>query len=120
MNKDKQIEEMAKYCTYHHNGECFAVSNHPTDCDLMCEMFGLFANLEMAGYRKQSAGCDFCKTGSEKCGTCVMFFDYHEDGGSDRCYTEYGADKCAYYKPVHFCSNCGAKINAERRSNDER
>ena len=53
-NRDKQIEEMAKHCTYHHNGECFAVSNNPTDCDLMCEMFGLFANLELAGYRKAS------------------------------------------------------------------
>jgi hypothetical protein len=45
---------MAKHCTYHHNGECFAESNNPTDCDLMCKMFGLFANLEMAGYRLAS------------------------------------------------------------------
>ena len=54
MDRDKQISEMAKHCTYHHNGECFAESNNPTDCDLMCEMFGLFANLEMAGYRKSA------------------------------------------------------------------
>ena len=60
---------------------------------------------------KQSEGCDFCKAGNEKCGTCVKFFDYYEDGdGNDRCSTEYGNEKCAYYKPVHFCSNCGAKM----------
>lgn len=63
------------------------------------------------GYRKQSEGCDFCKVGSEKCGTCVKFFDYYEDGGSDRCSSEYGNEKCAYYKPVHHCSNCGARMS---------
>ena len=63
-----------------------------------------------AGYRKQSEGCDFCEAGNEKCGTCVKFFDYYEDGGSDRCSIEYGNEKCAYYKPVHYCSNCGAKM----------
>ena len=54
MERDKQIEEMAKHCTYYHNGECFACANHPTECDLMCEMFGVFANLVMADYRKDS------------------------------------------------------------------
>lgn len=51
---NKHIEEMAKCCTYYHNGECFVCSNHPTDCDLMCEMYGVFANLERASYRKAS------------------------------------------------------------------
>lgn len=64
-----------------------------------------------AGYRKQREGCDFCNAGSEKCGTCVKFFDYYEDGGSDRCSSEYGNEKCAYYKPVHYCSNCGAHMS---------
>ena len=65
-----------------------------------------------AGYRKQSEGeCDFCKADHEKCGTCVKFFDYYEDGdGNERCSAEYGNEKCAYYKPVHYCSNCGAKM----------
>ena len=54
MDKNKQIEEMAKHCTYYSNGECFDCANHPVDCDLMCEMFGVFANLEMADYRKAS------------------------------------------------------------------
>jgi hypothetical protein len=61
-------------------------------------------------YRKQSEGCDFCKEGDEKCGTCVKFFDYYEDGGSDRCSCECGREKCFYYKPVPHCSNCGAKL----------
>ena len=51
---DKQIEEMAKCCPYHHNGECIANSTCICECDLMCEMFGAFANLEKAGYRLAS------------------------------------------------------------------
>ena len=81
--------------------------NHPKP---MGEFRAMAEHLYEAGYRKQSEGCDFCKAGSEKCGTCVKFFDYHEDGGSDRCSSEYGNEKCAYYKPVHHCSNCGAKM----------
>jgi hypothetical protein len=49
-----QIEEMAKFCTYYHNGECCADTTNICECDLMCEMFGVFSNLENAGYRKQS------------------------------------------------------------------
>ena len=56
MDEKKQIEEMAKCCTYHHDGECCADATSICDCDLMCEMFGVFANLEKAGYRKQSVG----------------------------------------------------------------
>ena len=108
----KAIEEMAKHCAYYHNGNCKNTHPFVEECDLMCDMFGTFANLEKAGYRKQSVGeCDFCKADHEKCGTCVKFFDYYEDGdGNDRCSTEYGNEKCAYYKPVHYCSNCGAKM----------
>ena len=48
------IEKMAKCCTYYHNGECCVDVTKICDCDLMCEMYGVFANLENAGYRKQS------------------------------------------------------------------
>ena len=53
---NKQIEEMARCCTYHSAGKCYVDVLNPTDCDLMCEVFGIFANLENAGYRKQSEG----------------------------------------------------------------
>lgn len=53
MDENKQIEEMAKCCPYYHNGECCADVTDICKCDLMCEMFGIFANLEAAGYRKQ-------------------------------------------------------------------
>lgn len=52
MIKEEQIEEMAKCCTYFDNGKCCADVTNITECDLMCEMFGVLANLEMAGYRK--------------------------------------------------------------------
>lgn len=54
MSEEKQIEEMAKCCTYYHEGECLADTTHIEKCDLMCEMFGVFTNLEKEGYRKQS------------------------------------------------------------------
>ena len=46
---NKEIEEMAKHCAHRSNGLCQGES----ECDLMCSMFGTFAKLEMAGYRKQ-------------------------------------------------------------------
>lgn len=53
-SKEKQmIEEMAKCCTYYHKGECWADATDICKCDLMCEMFGVFTNLEAADYRKQ-------------------------------------------------------------------
>ena len=53
-SKEKRtIEEMAKCCTYYHKGECCADATDICKCDLMCEMFGVFANLEAADYRKQ-------------------------------------------------------------------
>lgn len=59
---------------------------------------------------KQIDDCAFCKAGDEKCGTCVRFFYYHEDGGSDRCSSGCGEEKCVDYKPVHFCPNCGTRM----------
>lgn len=54
MDREKQIEEMAKCCIYNDNGKCNADATESNECDLMCKMYGMFANLEMAGYRKQS------------------------------------------------------------------
>ena len=54
IKSNKHIEEMAKCCTYYHNGKCCADVTHICDCDLMCEMYGVFANLERASYRKAS------------------------------------------------------------------
>ena len=52
---DKQaVEEMAKHCAYYHNGNCKNTHPFVEECDLMCDMFGTFANLEKAGYRRQS------------------------------------------------------------------
>ena len=48
----REIEEMAKHCAHRRNGLCQGES----ECDLMCSMFGTFAKLEMAGYRKQRVG----------------------------------------------------------------
>jgi hypothetical protein len=56
MDEKKQIEEMANCCTYYHNGECCAEANNICRCDLMCEMFGVFANLTAHGYLKPSEG----------------------------------------------------------------
>lgn len=53
MAENKQVVEMAKCCPYYHKGECCADATDISKCDLMCEMFGVFANLEVAGYRKQ-------------------------------------------------------------------
>lgn len=56
MSREKQIEEMAKCCPYYDTGKCHPTDNETVDCDLMCNMFGFMANLENAGYRKQSEG----------------------------------------------------------------
>lgn len=55
-------------------------------------------------------GCYFCKQNDEKCGTCVKFFDYYEDGGSEHCSSPYDSEKCVAYKPMPFCSMCGRKL----------
>jgi hypothetical protein len=53
MSREKQIEEMAECCPYFWNGACTVDAANPTDCDLMCEMFGFMTSLVNAGYRKQ-------------------------------------------------------------------
>ena len=107
MSREKQIEEIYEVLTRDCDTSCIECKFDRLD---LCVPHHKAEALYEAGYRKQSEGCDFCKEGNEKCGTCVKFFDYHEDGGSDRCSIEYGNEKCAYYKPVHHCSNCGAKM----------
>lgn len=54
VKSNKQIEEMAECCPYFWNGACTVDAANPTDCDLMCEMFGFMTSLANAGYRKQS------------------------------------------------------------------
>ena len=52
----EQIKEMAKCCPFYEKGECYVEAQFPSECDLMCQMFGFMANLEAAGYRKQRDG----------------------------------------------------------------
>ena len=59
----EQIKEMAKCCPFYEKGECYVEAQFPSDCDLMCQMFGFMANLEAAGYRKQGDG-EMSKNGS--------------------------------------------------------
>lgn len=56
MDREKRIEEMTKCCIYNDNGKCNADATESNECDLMCKMYGMFANLEMAGYLKQREG----------------------------------------------------------------
>lgn len=101
MTEEKQIEEMAKCCTYYHDGECLADALHPEKCDLMCEMFGVFTNLAKEDYRKQSEGEWIKHPCSYECTVCKEEFSvegYAED-----------------YDPItdydlHYCPNCGAKM----------
>ena len=56
--------------------------------------------------------CSWCKPGDERCGTCVKFFDYHGDGGYDKCSASCVDIRCVAYEPMHACPNCGAKMDA--------
>ena len=53
MSRENRIEEMAECCPYFWNGACTVDAANPTDCDLMCKMFGFMTSLVNAGYRKQ-------------------------------------------------------------------
>ena len=57
--------------------------------------------------------CGWCKPGEELCGTCIKKLDYYGDGGSDTCSAESYCLKCAYYKPMNHCPNCGAKMRGD-------
>lgn len=101
MSKEKQIEEMAECCPYFWNGACTVDSANPTDCDLMCEMFGFMTSLANAGYRKQSEGEWIDKpTGAYSrmqswCSACGK-------------HSGIGGIESNRHKP--YCPNCGAKM----------
>jgi hypothetical protein len=66
MEKEKQIEEMAKHCYNYHEGFCYADYENPTACYIYsnseyryprrkeCDLSQTFENLIDAGYRKAS------------------------------------------------------------------
>lgn len=63
--------------------------------------------------RDHENGCEYCKTGEEKCGTCVFLLDYFSDGGSDKCSAASNEEKCNGYKPMNFCPYCGRNLKGE-------
>ena len=93
MSKEKQIEEMAECCPYFWNGACTVDAAKPTDCDLMCEMFGFMTNLVNAGYRKQSEGewVKYPHNSGIYCSLCKHKRRYRDIRDA-------------------YCPNCGAKM----------
>ena len=101
-DKEKQIEEMAKCCTFYSNGECCADMTDICDCNLMCVFFGAFANLTMAGYRKERQGewkytsqSGFGMKGYMFCSECDVMLHTCDDN-------YYCLDK------LNYCPVCGA------------
>jgi len=91
---EKQIEEMAKCCTYYCNGECCADVTNICDCDLMCEMFGVFVALNNAGYRKEIQG-EWKKPSRYSEPICTIC----------------KKSPCQYFGMLPpFCPHCGAKM----------
>ena len=101
----KAIEEMAKHCAYYHNGNCKNTHPFVEECDLMCDMFGTFANLEKAGYRKQSEDTLKYSKDTLECEWKL---------GKSGCM--YFCSKCNYAAHPreedewNYCPNCGAKM----------
>ena len=58
-------------------------------------------------------GCYYCQVENEKCGTCVKFFDYYQDGGGEKCSSPFDSEKCGAYEPMNYCSMCGRKLKGE-------
>jgi DNA repair photolyase len=53
MNKQKQIEEMAKeFCPHYADGKCYYETNEVSTCDCECEFCWAVSVLLKAGYRK--------------------------------------------------------------------
>lgn len=48
---------------------------------------------------ERDKGCEYCQ--KEKCVSCVKFYDYYGDGGSNRCISEMSNESCVYFKPVN-------------------
>lgn len=74
----------------------------------MGEAFRLLLNEQ----EERSKGCILCSP-EPRCGTCGKFFDYYDDGGSDRCSATVWEERCAYYKSMPFCPRCGRKLEVE-------
>ena len=53
MNRDKQIDEMAKICRGYFNGKCYA-KGEAQECNLICSRGDIMRDLYTAGYRKAS------------------------------------------------------------------
>ena len=106
MNKEKQIEEMAECCPYFWNGACTVDAIKPTDCDLMCEMFGFMTSLVNAGYRKQSEG-EWVR--QEKILGKVIPEAVCSICGRDVTYQVIDNK----WEFENYCSHCGAKMKGE-------
>lgn len=90
----EQIDEMAECCPYFWNGACTVDAANPTDCDLMCKMFGFMTSLVNAGYRKQSEG---------------KWINDNKSKFKHRYY----CSACNFYligAPTNYCEECGAKM----------
>ena len=97
----KAIEEMAKHCAYYHNGNCKNTHPFVEECDLMCGMCGTFANLEKAGYRKQSVG-EWIVAKTERAWNDAEYPYMHR---CSLCGNEEASQSLTPY-----CPNCGAKM----------
>lgn len=54
MNREKQIEKMAKYCHFYEDGNCTLGEELGVACDNQCDMYEFAKRLYNAGYRKTS------------------------------------------------------------------
>lgn len=54
MSKEKQIDEMAKYCHFYEDGNCTLCEELWVACDSKCDMCDFAKRLYNAGYRKAS------------------------------------------------------------------
>lgn len=93
MAEDKMIEKMAECCPYFWNGGCTVDASNPTDCDLMCEMFGFMTNLVRADFfnREWISVKDRLPKHEER---CLIFTKIH--------FVPDHVDECDYYEGVEI------------------
>ena len=112
MNREKQIEEMAKFiCNACEmgggfDGEC-SLDNDYRKCSISIETSEALYN---AGYRKQSEGHWFIL--EYEYFTCSECGYYHPNGCDS---TREAKEKLADGKVPKYCSECGAKMKEEAR-----